>query len=63
MIGITVSGEAYAAIAGTLPAGSARLWLPQTVVNRLRSLRAPGETFSAVILRLVERGPYAVITR
>jgi hypothetical protein len=74
MIGITISGKAYAAIASTLPAGSAlqgelapdgeyRVWLPQTVVNRLRSLRAPGETFSEVILRLVERGSYAAVMR
>jgi hypothetical protein len=73
MIGITISGQAYAAIAPIL-AGSAvegrlardaeyRLWLPWTVVNRLRSLRDPGETFSDIILRLVERGSFATLTR
>jgi hypothetical protein len=66
MIGVTISGKAYAAIAPTLPAGSAaekeidpgleyRLWLPLDVVTRLRALRKPGETFSDVILRLGDR--------
>jgi hypothetical protein len=61
-IGITVSGKAYAAIAAALPAGSTvadelvpdgeyQVWLPMDVVNRLRALRAPGETFNDVILR------------
>jgi hypothetical protein len=74
MIGITVTGTAYAAIVPTLPAGSAveaeiladrdyRIWLPETVVNQLRSQRTPGESFSAVILRLAERGSFAGLTR
>jgi hypothetical protein len=74
MIGITISGKAYAAIAPTLPAGSAAeqeiapdceylVWLPRTVVNRLRALREPDETFSDVILRPAERGCYAAIAR
>ena len=73
MIGITISGKAYAAIAPTLPAGfGAReivpehehlVWLPQTVVNRLRHLREPDESFSDVILQLAERGCCAAITR
>ena len=28
------------------------IWLPRAVVDRLRSLRAPSESFSDVILRL-----------
>jgi hypothetical protein len=63
VIGITISGIAYAAIALTLPASSAadpkidpdqqyQVWLPRAVVDRLRSLREPSETFSDVILRL-----------
>jgi hypothetical protein len=32
------------------------VWLPRAVVNHLRALRAPDETFSDVILRLVARG-------
>jgi hypothetical protein len=74
MIGITISGKAYAAIAPTLPAGSGaeqeiapdceyRVWLPRTVVDRLRALREPDETFSDVILRLAECGCYAAIAR
>ena len=75
MIGITISGEAFAAVVSTLPAtGSAaeakvapdreyRVWLPGDVVNRLRALREPGETFSGVILRLAERGSFAVLGR
>jgi hypothetical protein len=69
MIGITISGEAYAAIASTLAAGHAvqpfdgqcKIWLPRAVVNRLRALREPCETFSDVILRLTDRGSYAAI--
>jgi hypothetical protein len=74
MIGITISGRAYAAIAATLPAASAAekeiasdgeylVWLPRAVVNRLRALREPEETFSEVILRLRDRGTYAALTR
>src|SRR6185437_1122147 len=74
MIGITISGKAYAAIADTLPARSAvekemapdgeyYVWLPRTAVKRLLAQREAGETFSEVILRLVERGAYATITR
>jgi hypothetical protein len=74
MIGITISGKAYAALAAALPAGSTvggelapdgeyRLWLPSDVVNHLRALRAPGETFSDVILRLAQRGSFAALMR
>ena len=74
MIGITISGKAYAAIAATLPAGSApeqgiapggeyHVWLPRAAVILLRDVREPGETFSEVILRLADRGVYAAIMR
>lgn len=74
MIGITISGIAYAAILSMMPAGSIgetkiapdgqyRIWLPQDVVERLRSLRQSGESFSGVILRLAERGSFAAIAR
>ncbi len=75
MIGVTISGKAYAAIASTLPATRSiaetkvtpereySIWLPRDVVNRLRDLRQPGETFSSVILRLTERGSFAAIAR
>ena len=73
MIGITISGEAYAAIISTLPRTSSiaetkvapdcefAVWVPRDLVNRLRDLRQPGESFSSVILRLAERGSLAVI--
>ena len=73
MIGITISGKAYATLAAALPGstvadelapdGEYRLWLPPDVVNRLRALRAPGETFSDLILRLAQRGSLAALTR
>jgi hypothetical protein len=74
MIGITISGKAYSAIASTLRASSAlereiapdgeyRVWMPRIAVERLLARREPGETFSDVILRLVERGCYSAIIR
>jgi hypothetical protein len=30
------------------------VWLERSVVNRLRALRGPGESYSDVILRLIE---------
>jgi hypothetical protein len=75
MIGITISGKAYAAIASTLPTTRSiaetkvapdreySVWLPRDVVNRLRDLRQPGESFSGVILRLAERGSVAAVAR
>ena len=73
MIGVTISGKAYAAIAVKLPAQSAereivpdleyRIWWPRPVVIRLRALREPEETFSEVMLRLTDRGAYAAFTR
>jgi hypothetical protein len=33
------------------------------VVNRHRALRAPGETFNDVILRLAQRGAFAALMR
>ena len=67
MIRIALSDSAYDAIASTLPKGSARwpmqrdgdqcfIQVESAVVNRMRALRRPGESYSAVILRLVELG-------
>lgn len=73
MMVITIAAEAYAAIAPILLAGSAvgpevapdreyLVWLPPA--HHLLALRAPGETLSGVILRLLaERGCYAAISR
>jgi hypothetical protein len=74
MIGITISGKAYAEIAATLPArlgaenevspdNECLVWLPRALVHRLLALREPEETFSDVILRLAERGSFAVLAR
>jgi hypothetical protein len=62
MIRIAISVEAFEAIASTLPFGSVGyenqinergerlIWLDHAVVNRLRTMRRPGESFSDVIL-------------
>jgi hypothetical protein len=64
MIRITITPEAFEAIASTLPLGSVGyepelgqkgerfIWLEARVVDRLRFLRGPGESYSDVILRL-----------
>jgi hypothetical protein len=64
MVRIAISVEAFEAIARTLPLGSVGyenkttetgerlIWLDRAVVDRLRSLRGPGESFSDVILRI-----------
>jgi predicted CopG family antitoxin len=36
--------------------GERLIWLDRAAVDRLRVLRGPGESFSDVILRLVETG-------
>jgi len=64
MIRITISAEAYAAIAASLPWGTVGvereraqnghiyIWLDPRVVNKLKALRGPGESYSDVILAL-----------
>ena len=64
MILIAISVEAFDPIASTLPLGSVGyenatneqgqrlIWLDRAVVDRLRSLRGPGESFGDVILRI-----------
>jgi len=68
MVRIAISVEAFEAIARTLPLGSVGyenktnergeklIWLDRAVIDRLRSLRGPGESYSDVILRLAEVG-------
>ena len=65
MIGVALTDATYDAIASTLPKGAAR-WPMQRdqgqcfiqveagVVDRIRAMRRPGESYSQVILRLVE---------
>ena len=64
MVCIAISVEAFEAISRTLPLGSVGyenkinergerlIWLEPNVVDRLRALRGPGESYSDVILRL-----------
>ena len=64
MIRIAISVEAYEAIVATLPVGSVavelevtdrgrrHVWLDEVWVDRLGAMRGPGESMSAVILRL-----------
>ena len=64
MIKFAISQAAFDAIASTLPLGSVGyenevnergeryVWLDHGVVNRLRAMRGPGESYSDAILRL-----------
>jgi hypothetical protein len=64
VIKIAISAEAFEAIARTLPLGSVGyenktdeqgqrlIWLDRAMVDRLRAMRGPGESYSDVILRL-----------
>jgi hypothetical protein len=66
MIRIAITEAAFEAISETLPLGSVGyenktneqdnrlIWLDRAVVDRLRSLRGAGESYSNVILRLFE---------
>ena len=66
MIRIAISQAAFDAIASTMPLGSVGyendanergerlIWLALNVVDRLRALRGPGESYSDVILRLAK---------
>ena len=66
MIRIAISPEAFDAIAATLVLGSVGfenavnergerlIWLAPNVVNRLKAMRGPGESYSDVILRLAK---------
>jgi len=65
MIRIALSDAAYDAISSTLPKGSARwpmqrdggrcfIQVESAIVDRMRAMREPGESYSSVILRLVD---------
>ena len=61
MVRIAITQAAFDAIARTMPFGSVNfeagiddkgeryIWLPRAVVDRLRSLRGPGESYSDVM--------------
>ena len=63
---VRFTAAAFEVIAATLPFGSVGyenetnergeryVWLAPNVVDRLRAMRGPGESYSEVILRLVE---------
>jgi hypothetical protein len=63
MIRIAITQAAFEAIAATLPLGSVGyenqtnekgerlIWLDRAMVDRLRAMRGPGESYSDVILR------------
>jgi hypothetical protein len=68
VVRIAITQAAFEAIAKTLPLGSVGyenktnekgerlIWLDRAVVDRLRHLRGPGESYSDVILPLAAEG-------
>jgi hypothetical protein len=66
MIRIAISQTAFEAIARSLPLGNVSfenktneqgqrlIWLDRAMVDRLRAMRGPGESYSDVILPLTE---------
>jgi hypothetical protein len=68
MVRIAITQAAFEVIAKTLPLGSVGyenatnekgerlIWLEPSMVDRLRAMRGPGESWSDVILRLAEEG-------
>jgi hypothetical protein len=65
MIRVVLTDAAYDAIASTLPKGAARrpmqrdrdqcfIQVEAAVVDRMRAMRRPGDSYSEVILRLIE---------
>jgi hypothetical protein len=65
MIRVVLTDAAYDAIASTLPKGAARwpmqrdwdqcfIQIEAALVDRMRAMRRPGDSYSEVILRLVE---------
>ena len=64
MIRIEITAAAYEALAASAtrglvephrsPQGDYYLWLTRAAVNRLKAARAPGEGYSATILRLAQ---------
>jgi hypothetical protein len=65
LIRVVLTDAAYDAIASTLPKGAARwpmqrdrdqcfIQIEAALVDRMRAMRRPGDSYSEVILRLVE---------
>jgi hypothetical protein len=73
MVRIALTQAAFDAISATLPLcsvgyenetnerGERLIWLDHAVVNRLRAMRGPGESYSDVILKLVEADAHAPV--
>jgi hypothetical protein len=69
MIAIAITPAAYKALKATLPMtegaaspgadGQVRIWLDCKFVERLAQMRAPGESYSDVILRRSKASPFA----
>jgi hypothetical protein len=67
MVRISISQAAFDAVAATLPLGSMAfepelnakgerlVWLEPPVIDRVTAMRQPGESYSDVILRLIEQ--------
>jgi len=66
MVRIAITPAAFSALAATLPLGSVAyepqlnakgerlVWLEPPVIDRLTAMRQPNESYSDVILRLIE---------
>jgi hypothetical protein len=66
MVKITITPEAFAALAATLPIGSVAveperapdggvgIWLDHATVAKLRAIRGPGDSYSDAIIALAE---------
>jgi hypothetical protein len=68
VITISITADAFAAIAATLPSGSKAdvrpdgkggylITLPPRVIDALKAMRGPGESYSDVIIRIARVGP------
>jgi hypothetical protein len=65
MIKIAVTPAAFVAVEATLPLGTSsprsmkgrarEIWIDEEALNKLDAMRAPGESYSDVILRLAVR--------
>ncbi|HEY1888341.1 MAG TPA: hypothetical protein VGG86_20205 [Roseiarcus sp.] len=75
MIRISITAEAFAAVERTLTVGNVsvareatetgerQIWLELHIVDKLRHLRGPGESFNDVILKLAGEGQGQGLTK
>ena len=69
MVRISITAEAFEAVASTIPFGSISferelnaegerlIWIEEVWADKLRGLRGPGESYSDVILKLISISP------